>query len=202
MDLKRYIGVSFLDDDDEDYDDMTLMNITLIDEILKEFTTQYKVDKLLSEVQKYIGDIGITYKFRGVTYDGTITDYRTLNPTDNSLHDQLTIRLSSDGFRYPRPNWNDVAAVIRSHKSMHDPSGIPGYHVMKKEYLKDMRTLAEIQKLCNANKTIFLYNPKYKRIDVEFFDSNMQIPLKITFEVGSPRGTSKEEYMIDLFAML
>lgn len=70
---------------------------------------------------------------------------------------------------------------------------------MKGAFLKSLDTFASVQNACGASAIKFLYNSKFKRIDVEFVDATKKLVLlKITFEVG-PNGVDKDEYYCDLF---
>ncbi len=207
IDFKQFSGLSsravltiLEEEEDQDTLDPSMLEITLIDEILGEFKQQFSIPSLLSKVQSFVGDVGIHYKFKGVKYDGCLSDFRTMS-SNGQFHHQLTIRLSSDGFRYSSPERKDVSAIIRSHKSMSNPRGIPGYHVMKASFIENMKNLAAIQHECGGDTIKFFYNPKHRRIDIEFIDSNGQIPLKIDFEFGSPTDTNKKEWEIDLFGL-
>lgn len=100
---------------------------------------------------------------------------------------QLTIRLSHDGFRYPKMQPDTVIDVISSH------SGIRGFST------ENIKSLVQIQNLVQAHFFRFLYR-KARRIDIEFYsdDDGEECCLKITFEHGSPRGVNKKEYLHDL----
>jgi hypothetical protein len=182
----------------DDYeDDKTILpeflQINLIDSILQDFLDQYDLKKLLASVEEFGYGEGFTYKFNDVTYNGTFADYKTRNP-DFTRHHQLTIRLSHDGFRYPKVPDNAVIEVITSH------STIPGFQVLTKEYITQLTTLQVIQKQAQAERIKFLYNRKFRRIDIEFFsDEDGEIGcLKICFENGSPKDVNKKEYLHDL----
>lgn len=90
--------------------------ISLIDEILREFLSQHSLADMLKNVTNFIGGFDVTYKFRGQTYNGSLFDFRSGSFTNP--HHQLTIRLSSDGFRYPKVKREDFVAVVTDHSGM------------------------------------------------------------------------------------
>jgi hypothetical protein len=177
-------------DEEDDKPLPEFLQINLIDRILAEFTSKYPIRKLLEKVKTYMGGWTTHYTFNQSTYTATIDVFRSGDLLSPPNH-QLTIRLSHDGFRYHKPGTEEYTDIIRDH------SGIPGYHVMKVEYLKDMQTLSNIQRDCDASSLQFLYNYRRKRIDIEFRKGDGICPLKITFEHG--RQVSNEQYYVDLY---
>lgn len=55
----------------------------------------------------------VLYKFKNVTYDGSVELIPHWN--ENNRWNKLVIRLSHDGFRYPKVDLTNVAAIKTYH---------------------------------------------------------------------------------------
>lgn len=85
-------------------DEKTIMpeylQIDLIGQILDDFLNQFNLQNLIKDVENFAYGTTFDYKFKDVTYNGTFYDYRKYS--NGTVKHQLTIRLSHDGFRYPK----------------------------------------------------------------------------------------------------
>jgi hypothetical protein len=163
------------------------LQITLIDNIIGDFLKQYNIDDLLKDVEKFNSPIVIPYKFNEKTYEATIYNYRYGYP---DTRNQLTIRLSHDGFRYGRIDPKFIIEKKKNRKS-------PGWLVLSDDYLKDMNHLKKLTSKLNC-KIQFMYHPFLKRIDILFVNSDGSNKLKLCFEHGYGKYDGKEEYYTDL----
>jgi len=195
MENVQYIGVPaefLLEMLDQQEDEQTIpsefFQITLIDEIIGDFFALYHIQDLLKDVEKFNSPIVVPYKFKDSTYEATLANYRTGYPTTRN---QLTVRLSHDGFRYGRVEDKFVLA-----KKFNRGSG--GWLVLDDHYLEKMTHLKRlhVELKCDIQ---FLYHHERRRIDIEFKsrDSN-QIVLKLCFERGFPKNEDKKNYFLSL----
>jgi len=164
------------------------LKITLIDDIIGAFFKQYAISSLLNDVDKFTSKLIVPYTFKNVTYDGTLYNYRSGYP---QIYNQLTIRLSHDGFRYKKIDNKYILAKVKNRNTS-------GWLILNEQYLKDMINL---KKIASRLKTTikFLYNPHLKRIDIEFLLlETKKCILKLTFEHGNSKYEDKDDYYLNL----
>ncbi|KAJ3205100.1 hypothetical protein HK099_000920 [Clydaea vesicula] len=166
----------------EDAEDIkTYMDISIPDEMLKTFCSQFSLSRLLNKPPQFFDTkVYMNYKFRGQTYTATVYNYKTFS-TDDTIHRQLTIKLSNDGFRYYSRKF------IRSRVTQHKYSD---WFVLGEDTFDDMKFLKSVTIDLDA-KVVFYYNIKHKRIDIKFFcngkeKSNDYPEILIIFEPGNP----------------
>ena len=193
----KFTGSRFQDtlgaikEENED-DDTTLaefFNIELIDRITDEFLKDYNIHTLLKDVKRFNTPIVVPYKFNNATYEGTIYNYRTGYPTTNN---QLTLRLSHDGFRYSKVGPEHVIDRVRHRNHQ-------GWLILNSSFLKNMKTIKKLQNLLEVDIQ-FKYHQALKRIDIEFYKrtDSLTCMLAITFEKGYPKYENKKEYFINI----
>jgi hypothetical protein len=192
-------------------DEETLLDefseITLIDEILCAWDEQYPIANLLKEEANFLTPIFVDYQFKKSTYKGTIVTQRFgLNPPRN----RLTLRLSHDGFRYPKIDKSFVVNVIQKRYHRYGR-----WEILSDKFLEKMQTLGVLQHKLGASEISFRYNKHRKRIDILFHRQELDESengstssgprvstspfLKICFEHGAPRMLDKAEYWVDLY---
>jgi len=166
------------------------LKITLIDEIIRDFFAMYNVDNLLKDVEKFGDGKGtlIDYKFKGKTYNGTLCNRKKGYP---ETRNRLTIRLSSDGFRYGLVDRSFVIQKVIYRKS-------PGWLIVNETYLEKMTQLKKLATRFKC-KIEFLYHPILERIDIKFRNSESGCQLlKICLHHGNSKWDDKDEYYLDL----
>ena len=177
------------DDDDEEVLAEHL-KMEMVNEILEEFFKQHNVKRILGRIDQYIGGVGIKYKYRDLRYSGTLEDYRT--GAGDGFHHCLTIRISSDGFRYPAPPRQAVKTFVRSHGSMR------GWAVFTEEYLTETFPALATFATSIGCKASFLYNQRLHRIDIKFVpadsDPDSDAIVYLALEAGSPDAIDSEDY--------
>lgn len=179
--------------------DPSFLEITMINDILKEFFQQFPLHSLMNNIETF-HDNALTYKFCESTYNGNLHDHVTILSTHPILkkRHQLCIKLSSDRFQYTKPKCCDYFAITQSYESLNQPLEALGYYHIKQNFTEQITTLIDIQNQLSADHIQFFYNPKHKRIDIEF-RTQSQIVLRICFEAGAPIKEDKDEYWFDLF---
>ena len=148
------------------------MDLGIPDELLSMFAKRYPIgDMLIAPPQ---GNTLLKYKRRDQTWLATVSDYFHL-PRKGAR--QLTIKLSHDGFRYHHRKF--TGSKFTTHK-------LQDWFTLGPDVLNDMPYLGQLKNEINA-EIVFLYNIKYKRIDIQFFEMDAETPfLLITFESGNP----------------
>jgi len=129
------VDCKHLDLEDEETIPEAFFNISLIDDIVGEFFKQYHLSNMLSDVERFGTSVVVPYKFKDVTYEATIDDYRTGYP---DTHHQLTVRLSHDGYRYRKINSQFVVEKNVNYRV----SG--GWLVLDSSFLEEMPHLKNI----------------------------------------------------------
>lgn len=176
-------------DEEADYETIhpEFFKITLVDEIIGDFFEQYHLSSMRKDVEKFNSPIVVPYKFKQKTYEGTLYNYRSGYPRTTN---QLTVRLSHDGFRYKKLEASFVHAIKKNRN-------LPGWMVVNNSYLQGMSNLKKLTDELKA-KIEFLYHPQLKRIDIEFVADDGTRPLKLCFEHGYGKNDDRDEYFIEL----
>lgn len=126
---------------------------TLIDNILKDFFSQYNVCNLLKDIKKFDKECIILYKNR----KATLYNYRSCYPEEKN---QLIIKLSN--YQINIQNIKDS----------------PEWIVVDESYLNNMEELKILQKKLDC-KIKFIYHYLQKRIIIEFLNLYNNCILKI-----------------------
>ena len=78
-------------------------DVVILDEILGEYDSQYRLQDTLKKPTEYY-DTRCThfYKYRENTYRGAVENFKreSSNNSSRELHRELTVRLSHNGFQY------------------------------------------------------------------------------------------------------
>lgn len=147
------------------------MDLAIPDAMLKSFTSRYQLSPLLNDPSMLKKKA--VYEHKGQTWRATIEKYEHCDDKQQ----QLTIRLSHNGFRYHKRKF--VTAGLTTHKR-------DSWFALGPDVLEDMPHLKALKSLLAATIT-FAYNFKYKRIDISFFKDDHPNPfLLVTFEPGHP----------------
>ena len=197
MRMMRGTVSDVLDEIDQERDYETIpkefFNITKIDDILRQFFAQNPISGLLEDhaANQIRGSVFTTYKFDGVTYDATYDTwgYRTNNGLYKYI---LTIRLSSDGYRFVPQSQQ----MMRNTNSTNHPTrGTGGWYVMNERFIADMAFLNDFMAKMNCTVT-FLYNWPANRMELHFHDNVGELQFIVSLHNGHPRicQTSIAEY--------
>lgn len=138
--------------------------LTLVDNILKEFFSQYSVNDLLKDIKKFDNKRIISYKIKEKTYRGTLYNYRSCYPEEKN---QLIIKLSHNQIHMQKTK--DCSEWI----------------IVDKNYLNNMEELKNLQEKLNC-KIKFICHYFQERIIIEFLNLYNNCILKIILKHGHP----------------
>lgn len=161
---------------------------SLIDEIMGQFNEQYPLTSIRNK-PRYQHKVVVFYKFREVTYEGTIQMVSHIN--GNEEWNKMVIRLSHDGFRYPKVDISDITG----YKPFHHKK--PSWAILSGKFLEssNLVNLKQIAHDFEITKIKYMYNQAHKAIDISMYDSENKEVLMFCFHRGHPTHTDdKEEY--------
>jgi hypothetical protein len=162
--------------------------LRLIDDIIGSFISFYPVHSLINDDDIKHQTI-VNYKHKDITYNGTIQRIPHWSQTNKWF--KLVIRLSHDGFRYPKIDVTNVVGIKKHH---HDK---PNWLILRKEYLEkqNLNIITKISKELSLERVRFLYNRQFKSIDISFYNGAEEEIIMFCFHKGYPSyADNKEEY--------
>jgi len=157
---------------------------------VKAFFAQFSVKNLLKDVESFVGKRTVHFLFNKVSYTATLDDYQSGYP---DVHHQLTVRLSSDGYRFSILKHSEIKrSGIFTHRC-------PEWSLLHNESVEEkLPRVFELSRELGC-EVVMLYNSRFKRIDIAFVDGdNSVVKMKVTFEIGIPDYWDQGTYLRDI----
>lgn len=163
----------------EDYEDVEMYrDISIPDSIAQAFNKQYPIQAMLDKEQFNTKHF-FSYAYQGLNYTATLRNYK-FGPEGKN---QLTIKLSYDGFRYSKRKFK------KHHVKWH---GLKNFFLLAPDVLDEIPFIKSLGKTLDC-KMIFYYSIRDRRMDIRF-NCNGTYVLMITFEHGYPEDIPSSEF--------
>jgi len=169
----------------EDAEDVRMYaDLGIPDGILKTFDEKYHIDEMLKDPKQFSERVLAKYSFQGLTYVGTVKNFRFLH----SGQYELMVKLSHDGFRYTTRRFSK--SQVHWHKRN-------DFFLLTADVFREMPYLRNLKTKLKAELFVY-YSIKSKRLDIAFHKSVEDDDpfLLVTFEHGLPQHVPSSEFMV------